>query len=89
MTKKQDKLSELKKQIRLTSQNVRILGKARKACTCSEQKPHYHALLHYDSESGDEYLETSETKHEKFIAKLKRQLAQLENRAQKAKSPRQ
>jgi hypothetical protein len=88
MTKKQDKPSELKNQIRLTSRNVQILGKARKTCTCSGQKPHYHALLHYDSESGDEYLETSETKHVKFIAKLNRQLAQLENRAQKAKAPR-
>lgn len=88
MTKKQNKLIELKTQIRLTRRNARILGKAKKSCTCSGQKPHYHALLHYDSESGDEYLETSETKHVKFIAKLNRQLAQLENRAPKAKAPR-
>ena len=84
MTKKERQLKDLEEKIELTSQNILTLKKAKKNCSCDEDPVlHYHVLIHYDSESGDEYLETSDAKHESFINELNRELERLSNRFEK------
>lgn len=89
-TIKNEKLKQLKKELKeeilLTKRNIQILKKAKKKCTCEGQKPHYHELINYDAESGDEYFETSDAKHQRFIEKLNRQVVRLRNRVGKLKS---
>ena len=86
MKAKNKKLTQLKEEVRLARANIRLLKKAKKTCTCGGQKPHYHELVHYDSESGDEYLEESDAKHQRFIERLSQSLVQLENRLGKLKT---
>ena len=86
MKAKNKKLTELKEEIRLTRANLRLLKKAKKTCTCEGQKPHYHILLDYDSESGDVYLEESDAQHQRFIEKLSQSLTRLESRLGKLKT---
>src|SRR5437870_3596513 len=84
LTKKQQKLERLKDDIRVTKANLRLLQKAKKDCTCDAlERPHYHVLIHYDRESGDEYLEASAPKHRNFIDKLGGDLVTLEKRLKK------
>ena len=81
MTKKEEQLKDLEEKIELTSQNILTLKKAKKNCSCDEDPvPHYHELLNYDCESGDEYLETNDAKHKSFIDKLSREVERLNNR---------
>ena len=78
------KLADLKAEIRLTKENLRALTKAKKTCDCEgKEQPHYHVLVHYDAESSDEYLETSESRHLRYLDRLKRNLVRLEGRLAK------
>jgi len=88
MTQKADKVTKLKEEIKLTKQNIRLLAKAKKDCDCSCEggKIHYHVLVNYDAESGDQYIETSDAKHQRFIEKLRRELAHLESRLKKLRA---
>jgi hypothetical protein len=79
MKTKKEKLSELREELRLTKTNIRTLKKAKKSCTCDGKKPHYHELLAYDSESGDEYFETSDAKHKRLIERLGRDVERIES----------
>jgi len=81
-----EKLARLENQINLVRKNIQLLEKSKKTCSCKNQKPHYHQLLHYDSESGDEYLETSDVKHRQFIEKLERELERLSKRRKKVRA---
>jgi len=84
MTKRETKINELKEEIEITKLNLQILKKAKKKCTCEEEHTaHYHELLAYDSVSGDIYLETTSEGHSEFIALLRKNLIQLENRLAK------
>ena len=77
-TKKQERIRKIEEEIRLTKENIALLRKARKNCNCgAEDKPHYHVMLHYDSESGDAYSETSKQEHMRFIARLNRDVVRL------------
>lgn len=78
MTRGNADANELHEKIRLAKENIALLEEARKDCTCDDGPAHYHVLVHYDSESGDAYIESSDTMHQRFIAKLKRNLERLE-----------
>jgi hypothetical protein len=62
----------------LIIKNLEILRKAQKACTCDGSEPHYHELLHYDTESGDEYRTETDDEHKAFMGKLERDLEKLQ-----------
>jgi hypothetical protein len=63
-----------------SKKNIGLLKKAKRDCTCEGRKPHYHVLLSHDSESGDEYYETSDAKHHRLIERLGRQVTQILDR---------
>ena len=72
------KLNALLEEVRLTKSNLQLLTQAKKDCECDGRKLHYHLLINYDAESGDIYEETSDARHARFIAKLRRRLHQVE-----------
>ncbi len=78
------KLAEIEEEIRLTRENIGLLTQAKRNCDCEDsEKPHYHVLLNHDAESGDEYFETNEARHQGFLDKLRRNLVRLERRLRK------
>ena len=89
MVQKSQKLAELEEDIRLTKDNLRLLTKTKKSCTCFQQAPHYHELINYDAESGSEYFETSEAKHQRCLEKLRRDLVKLESQLSKLRTKKQ
>jgi transcriptional regulator with XRE-family HTH domain len=75
---------ELEEEISVIRENIRILRGAKKDCNCEVSAlPHYHVLINYDAESGDDYFEESDIKHHRFIEKLSRELSQLEEELKK------
>ena len=54
----------------LLKENVQLLKKAKRDCECDGSGPHFHVLLHHDSESGDEYFESNDAQHRRFVQKL-------------------
>jgi hypothetical protein len=80
-------LKELKEEIWVTKENIRLLKEAKKDCMCDTYpgalRPHYHKLIYFDSESGDEYFEEDEDKHHRLIERLGRELRQLEEELKK------
>jgi adenine C2-methylase RlmN of 23S rRNA A2503 and tRNA A37 len=86
VAKQAGNLAELRAEINLTKQNIQLLRTAKKNCRCGGKRSHYHVLIHYDPESGDEYYETSDAKHQRFLDKLRRDLSRLEGRLAKARA---
>lgn len=67
---------EIVEEIREIKENLTILRKARRACTCYDGKPHYHELL-WDAGMGNEYIAESKREHVAFIKELTLRLQKL------------
>jgi hypothetical protein len=68
---------------------LEILQKAKRTCSCEYYgRRHYHELVFSDVESGNEYSETSEVRHRKFLERLGRDLRWLKDRMKRIKRKR-